>query len=266
VNGERRSVILKPVEWVTMSAEVRSLEIQVAPLLESNGKNTVQGVSITFADITRSKRQQEELEHANQELETAYEELQSSNEELETTNEELQSTIEELETTNEELQSTNEELETINAELQSTNEELQTVNAELHHRTEEVNQANNFLESILGSLRGGVVVLDPDLYVQIWNSRAEDLWGLRSSEVRGKNFLNLEIGLPADPLRPALRACLSNESEYQEINLNAINRRGRPFHCKVTCSPLLNPELGGHVKGVIIVMEDTTAPPSASSQ
>lgn len=264
VYAERRTAVLKSADWVTSSGDIRSLEVQVAPLISINGSSTVLGVSVTFTDMTRNKRLQEELEHANQELETAYEELQSSNEELETTNEELQSTIEELETTNEELQSTNEELETINEELQSTNVELQTVNEELRHRTEELNQSNGHLESILGSLRGGVVVLDPDLYVQVWNYRAEDLWGLRSAEARGKNFLNLEIGLPTNPLRPAIRACLSKESEYQELNLDAINRRGKSIHCKVTCSPLLNPGPGGHVKGVIIVMEDVTVPPAAS--
>ena len=84
--------------------------------------------ALVFHDVTAARRLQDELEHANRQLETAYEELQSTNEELETTNEELQSTVEELETTNEELQSTNEELETMNEELQSTNDELQTIN------------------------------------------------------------------------------------------------------------------------------------------
>src|SRR5262249_53325314 len=153
----------------------------------------------------------EELEHSNQELETAYEELQSTNEELETTNEELQSTVEELETTNEELQSTNEELETMNEELQSTNEELQTINEELRRRTDELNQVNGFLESILTNLRVGVVVVDRNLQIQIWSRRAEDMWGLRADEAQNKNFLNLDIGLPVESLKAPIRACLTQE-------------------------------------------------------
>ena len=123
------------------------------------------------------------------ELETTNEELQSANEELQTTNEELQSTNEELETMNEELQSTNEELSSINMELQAINDELRL-------RTEELNEVNAFMESILASMRGGVVVVDRELKVQVWNARAEDLWGLRPDEAEHRHLLSLDIGLP----------------------------------------------------------------------
>src|SRR5262249_48875089 len=148
------------------------------------------GVSLSFAETSRITELQAQLNRARQDLETAYEELQSTNKELETTNEKRQSTEEELETTNEELQSTNEELETMNEELQSRNEELQTMNEELRQRSEELNRANGFLESVLAGVRSGVIVLDREFHVIAWNHRAEDLWGLRTDEVRGQNFLN----------------------------------------------------------------------------
>ena len=166
--------------------EVAHLEVQVVPLLDE--QQALLGASISFADVTRSRRYKQELEHVNQGLEGAYAELQSTNEELETTNEELQSTVEELETTNEELQSTNEELETMNQEMQSTNEELQTINDELGVRTAELNQLNAFLESIWAGLGGAVVVLDADLRVLVWNHGSEDLWGVRQEEVQGQHF------------------------------------------------------------------------------
>src|SRR5690606_201452 len=170
-------------------------DLQLIPLIDSGG---LIGVKVIFTDVTRYKELEEELRQSHQELETAYEELQSTNEELETTNEELQSTVEELETTNEELQSTNEELETMNEELQSTNEELETSNTELRARTEEVNEINAYLTSILTSLGVGVVVVDSDLQIRIWNQRSEELWGLKADEVIGKPFLNLDIGLPVE--------------------------------------------------------------------
>ena len=173
------------------------LEVQVEPARRTASRPARRDALI-FHDVTDARRLQDELEHANRQLETAYEELQSTNEELETTNEELQSTVEELETTNEELQSTNEELETMNEELQSTNDELQTINDELRERTAELDDANAFLEAILTSLRAGVAVVDRDLQVQVWNQRAEDLWGLRRDEAVGQHFLNLDIGLPTD--------------------------------------------------------------------
>jgi len=243
----RALVLVKDVEW-RGTGEVRYLEIQVTPLLDSTG---VLGTSISFLDLTQARQLRNDLERVNQELETAYEELQSANEELETTNEELQSTVEELETTNEELQSANEELETMNEELQSTNEELRVMNDQIVQRSEELDNVNVYLEVILASLRDAVVVVDRGLQVKLWNEQAEDLWGLRPEEVRGKPFLDLDIGLPVRDLRQPLEAALNGGGE-QEKDLEAVNRRGKPMHCRVRCSPLK----GKGVHGVILLMEE----------
>jgi two-component system CheB/CheR fusion protein len=248
---ERRPSRIYEVEWPAALGEIAHLEVQIVPLIDQH--QTLLGASIGFADVTRSRRYKEELEHANQGLEDAYAELQSTNEELETTNEELQSTVEELETTNEELQSTVEELETMNEEMQSTNEELQTINDELGQRTSELNQLNAFLESIWAGLGGAVVVLDPDLRVLVWNHGSEDLWGVRQEEVQGQHFLNLDIGLPVDQVRPALRRAMAAADGSRSTMVDATNRRGRPVRCRVTCSPLVGNDKA--VRGVIVVME-----------
>jgi len=245
---DRRPITIKDVQWTTSSGEVHDLEVQIAVMSDGIG------VSLSFSDMTRYNKLQIELEHASQELETAYEELQSTNEELETTNEELQSTVEELETTNEELQSTNEELETMNEELQSTNEEQQTTNEELRRRTDELNLVNGFLESILASLRVGVVVLDRNLQVQIWSHRATDLWGLRAEEAQNRNFLNLDIGLPVEALKQSIRMSLAQENAQEELVLEATNRRGKHIQCRVTCSTLKSADQA--VRGVILLMEE----------
>jgi two-component system CheB/CheR fusion protein len=250
--GERRSLIVKDVEWVTPSGERVFLEVQILPLVDAS--LDVAGVKILFRDVTRYRRLEDDLKTSHQELETANEELQSTNEELETTNEELQSTVEELETTNEELQSTNEELETMNEELQSTNEELQTANEQLRQSGDELNRANAFLENVLGSFHGGLIVVDGELRVQAWNNRAEDLWGLRSNEVQGKHLMNLDIGLPVDRLRQPLRQCLSGESPFVRIELSATNRRGKTIALDVACAPFAladNPTWGA-----IVTMEE----------
>ncbi|BDI30145.1 chemotaxis protein CheR [Capsulimonas corticalis] len=248
--NERRVVVVKDVPWPPAPGETGFLDVQVVPLQDNAG--SILGAAVTFTDVTRFKQLQGELLEANRELETAYEELQSTNEELETTNEELQSTVEELETTNEELQSTNEELETMNEELQSTNEELQTMNEEMRHSSGDFKRANTFLGAILSSMRGGVVVLDNNLEVQIWNSKAEELWGLRSEEVQNKHFFSLDIGLPVDRLKPSIRACLSGSLSSFEDTIEATNRRGKAIICKVTCTTLIN---GEDLFGVIMVME-----------
>jgi two-component system CheB/CheR fusion protein len=98
-----------------------------------------------------------------------------------------------------------------------------------------------------------VVVIDGDFLVHVWNEKAVDLWGLRSEEVRGKNLLNLDIGLPVERLKPLLRACLAGEAAYQEATLGATNRRGRAIQCRVTCTPMDGRE---GVGGAILQMDD----------
>ena len=253
---ERRTLHLPDIEWARPGGDPVHLDVQINPLV--SGDSRLLGVALIFHDVTAAHRLRGELERANRELETAYEELQSTVEELETTNEELQSTVEELETTNEELQSTNEELETMNEELQSTNDELQSMNDQLHASTAELDRANAFLDAILAGLRAGVAVVDRDLQVRVWNRRAENLWGLRSEEVQAQHLLNLDIGLPTERLRPALKQVLAGEREVEPVQLDAVDRRGRAIMVRVTCSPLAG--LADVPAGVLIVME-TDEPP-----
>jgi two-component system CheB/CheR fusion protein len=248
---EQRPIASREIQWSAGPAERMYLDLAVTPLPEA-GK--LLGVLITYTDVTRHKRIGEELRHAHESLQASQEELQSTTEELETTNEELQSTVEELETTNEELQSTNEELETMNEELQSTNEELHTINDELRQRSEELNTVNAFLESILTSMRKAVVVVDNDLRVKAWNDQAEEMWGLRSDEVRGQHFSNLDIGLPVDKVRPILAECIAGESQNREVVLTAVNRRGRTIQCHVSCSQLV--ETGAGTRGAILLLDE----------
>ena len=250
--AEQRLISLREVAWNIAENETRYLDVEIMPISSATG--SLVGVTITFLDVTRYRDLQEEVRFSKTELASAYEEVQSTNEELETTNEELQSTNEELETLNEELQSTNEELETMNEELQSTNEELETTNEEMRERTQALNNSNDFLESILTSVRFGVMVIDQNFRVQAWNNKSDDLWGLREAEVRGQNFLNLDIGLPVQQLRQPVRALLAGDTNFQELVLPAINRRGKQIDCRVTCTPLSSQTDG--VRGVILLVED----------
>ncbi|MTD14643.1 PAS domain-containing protein [Nakamurella sp. YIM 132087] len=253
VQDTRMPVWLHDLEWNRTPNEALTLDVQLVPMID--GRSRLLGVTVLFTDVTRFRQLQRELESTNRQLETAYEELQSTNEELETTNEELQSTVEELETTNEELQSTNEELETMNEELQSMNDELQVTNEELRDRTNEISSLNHFMEAILGSLRAGVVVVNRDMIVQVWNRQAEDLWGLREQETVGTHFLNLDSGLPVEQLKTIIREVISETRESAQIVVSAINRRGRPIELQITATPLLSG--GPHPGGALLMMETT---------
>src|SRR5262245_38647732 len=251
VLGGRRAVMISDTEHTLPGGGLEYFDVQLLPLGPDGG--VAAGISVVFTPTGRFKRLREEAERFQRELETTYEELQSPTEALETTNEELQSTNEELETTNEELHSTNEELETMNEELQSTNEELEAMNDELRERSVELNELSSFLQIVLGSLSSAVVVRNAHMAVQNWNRQAEELWGLRADEVELTHFLNLDIGIQVDALGPAIRACLSGNSEIEQRQLDAVDRRGRSFQCQVTIKPL-QPK-AERPEGVIIIMD-----------
>ena len=165
-----------------------------------------------------------------------------------------------------EVEQAHQSLETAFEELQSTNEELETLNDELQRRSGELNDANTYLSSVLTSLRAGVLVVDPDMLVQVWNRTMQEMWGLRADEVHAQPLLHLDMGLPVEQLKPALRAVLDTRAEMQEITLRALNRRGRTVRCHVTVAPLRG--MTREVRGAVILVEETEdgALPAAPAQ
>ncbi len=128
------------------------------------------------------------------------------------------------------------------------------MNEEMRQSGDELNRVNTFLESILTSLRSGVVVVSPELHVLIWNRKAEDMWGLRFDEVFSHHFMSLDIGLPIEQLRQPLRAILNAETVNHELTLSARNRRGKSIECSIILTPLNNST--SDIQGVILLMEE----------
>lgn len=248
---ERRSARIPDVKWQRPGAETVWFEIHVNPLVDA--ENGLLGVSIVFFDVSATRALLDKVVQTNRQLEAAYEELQSTNEELETTNEELQSTVEELETTNEELQSTNEELETMNEELQSTNDELHTINDTLRERSLELDGATTFLDSLINSVQMGMVVVDREMKVVVWNRGSEDLWGLRADEIAGAKLTSLDIGLPLDSVLPLIGNAFVDPESSGETLVDAVNRRGRPARVRVTCTSFRSSD--GAAGGALLLME-----------
>jgi two-component system CheB/CheR fusion protein len=113
---------------------------------------------------------------------------------------------------------------------------------------------NAFLETILSTMGLAVAVLDPRQYVQIWNGQARELWGLSPEEAADQHLFALDLGLPMDQLKSPLRAVLSGSSPREELVLDAVNRRGKAFQCRVLCMPLTAGS-DGKITGVIVLME-----------
>jgi two-component system CheB/CheR fusion protein len=244
VSKDRRPKSMPAVGLKRADGTSGAFDIHVVPLIDEDG--SLVGTVINFFDVSQQAELRSDLERLRQEL-------QSSREEIETTNEELQSTVEELETTNEELQSTNEELETLNEELESTNQELQSINADLTQRRSDVERLNILLLAITGNIELGAAVLDRRGQVQVWNERAADLWGVRSDEVLGHSFYDLDIGLPADQLRQLIDAGTGGSARHGELVVVATTRKGREIRCRVMAHTLGD---GERPSGVVLVMEE----------
>lgn len=131
------------------------------------------------------------------------------------------------------------------------------MNEELRHRTLELNDMNAFLETILAMIGLAVAVIDRNQQIQIWNGQARELWGVDAEEAEGKHLMGLDIGLPLEKLKQPIRACLEGTSDREELVLEATNRRGKPFQCRVMLLPLgLKQEHSN--PGVVIMMEPAT--------
>ncbi len=222
----------------------------MSPMFDVRG-NAI-GVIMVAENVTNQVRMRDELEGA-------YEQLQAANEELETTNEELQSTNEELETTNEELQSTNEELETTNEELQSTNEELATTNDELAVRTSELSTLTLYYSSVLGHLDSPVVVVDTDCLITTWNPYAEQFYGLKASDVIGRNFSDLNLPVRVPRSRERLRLVMDKCRTYESRPVTYKTRTGEQRKVVLRYQPLVDAQ--GACRGVLVTARDARSQP-----
>jgi two-component system CheB/CheR fusion protein len=101
-------------------------------------------------------------------------------------------------------------------------------------------------------------VLDRNQRVRIWNGKARELWGLPAEDAEDEHVMSLDIGLPVENVRQQLRDTLAGRTEREELVVEATNRRGKAFMCRVTFLPLGSAG-GGDVSGVIMMMEDLAA-------
>jgi two-component system CheB/CheR fusion protein len=140
----------------------------------------------------------------------------------------------------------------MNEELESTNTELETINTEMQQRGTQLDHINVFMQEILANVKTGVAVLDRDLRVQLWNHQSEELWGVRASETVGQPLLALDIGLPVSELVAPINEAIKNADGFREVTVDATNRRGKRFMCRVQCSAMAAVDGG---RGAILLME-----------
>jgi two-component system CheB/CheR fusion protein len=133
---------------------------------------------------------------------------------------------------------------------------MESVNEELRIQAEQATSYRLYLESVLRSMNGGIIVVDESRIVQSWNRWSENTWGLRSEEVLGAHLDSLDFGLPIHLLRDEMSAVQSGHQEQVERVLDCIDRRGRSILCRVRLTGLYD-ELEAS-RGLVLVMQDIT--------
>jgi two-component system CheB/CheR fusion protein len=101
LNSDFRPVTLKKVEWRTPT-NTSYFDIFITPVFSSDGH--LQGMNLTFTDVTDNKQLEKRLEQAHLELATVSERLEKTQAALDTTHAELEVTQQELETVYQEMQ------------------------------------------------------------------------------------------------------------------------------------------------------------------
>jgi two-component system CheB/CheR fusion protein len=193
------------------------------------------------------------IRELEREVEVTRQQMRSVIEEFEAANEELQSANEESLSSNEELQSLNEELETTKEEIQASNEELLVVNAELQQRNTQAQEARDFAEAIVETIREPLLVLDAALHVQRANQAFYQRFQVTPADTERRRIFELGDGhrnIPA--LRTLLEELLPTNHAFTDYEVEhtfpGIGRR----------IMLLNAQRIDHVQLILLAMEDIT--------
>jgi PAS domain S-box-containing protein len=170
---------------------------------------------------TGQKADRAQLLEVRQELMETKEYLQALVDQQDATHAELQAAYQASLSANEEFQSTNEELESTKEELQSLNEELMTLNEQLQQRNAELSARTAEVTGLLEAIEMPILLLDQDLRLHAFNSRAAAELRLSRSSI-GRRFGELRSPIPVSDLHGlvdrALRERTVQERDMQDAH------------------------------------------------
>ena len=117
--------------------------------------------------------------------------------------------------------------EELASKFESLTLKLEETNVHLQQSLEEKDRVSNYLNNILESLSGGVLVVDLDGKITFFNQEAEEITGFEQEKVLGKPYANI-IGLSAGRKLSVLHTLdtgerlASHEKELQRADDRAI--------------------------------------------
>jgi PAS domain S-box-containing protein len=128
-------------------------------------------------------------------------------------------------------------------------DELAVANERLRHTLAERERSAAYLESILGSMPSGVVAVDTEGRVQLYNRAAEELFGRSAREVLGKPY---QSALPL--AQPSALGALRGPRALQDGEKMLPRTAGTPLPVAASTSLLIHQD--GRVNGAVEILTD----------
>lgn len=94
-------------------------------------------------------------------------------------------------------------------------------------------RAGDFLATIIEALGLVVVVVDDQLEVAVWSTKAASHWGLEAHRAVGRPLMELTMGLPMESIAGAARDAMGEVASPTEMMVEARDRHGCPIRCHV---------------------------------
>lgn len=132
------------------------------------------------------------------------------------------------------------------------NQRLEEANRKLRQSLAEKEKLSSFFDNILESLTSGVLVVDLEGRITLFNKAAEQITGYQAHEVLGKSYLEI-IGKNLDRELTALQT-LKTKIPHINEEKKVVNRKGTKVPLGFSTAPLLNSE--GTLLGVVEVFFD----------
>jgi two-component system sensor histidine kinase PilS (NtrC family) len=135
-------------------------------------------------------------------------------------------------------------------------EQVRKSQLELRARQDDLIKLEALNERIIQSITSGLMTLDGDGKILLFNPAAEKIFSVRANRVVGKKVLDVLPGLKGvDILRPPLTQDPSRHESF--IDFPFEKNEGHRMYLRLSLSPLLLE--GGNAKGHILIFQDLTS-------
>lgn len=229
----------------------RYIKLVIVPL-DLSGPSFV----LIIDDITEEYERYREQQVIIESLLNLNKEIMSHNNELLSTNKELVITNMNLQSINQELELLNEERNVIRERLRITNQRLKALNLELQSATQKAIDLLNEIESIklsqeiiLNNIDRSIVIIDKDLCIRSWNSKAEELLGFSKDSI-GRSITTLDAQLPLADLSSQLAECIRTGRTLTGT-IGAIDSKGSIVSVDVVMKPLRSK----YIEGLMLIIK-----------